>query len=100
MFSPRSSIGIVNGLSARPITLGASPLAHSSVESLSSEPFPRTRIMTKAVLPADKAQESIWIKIFQVDLGSISLDLIPEDLVRGADRCEDRSASKVYLNRR
>ena len=56
--------------------------------------------MTKAVLPADKAQESIWIRIFQVDLGSISLDLIPEDLVRGADGCEDRSASKVYLNRR
>lgn len=100
MFSPRSSMGIVNGLNTRPIILGASPLAHSSVESVTSRPFPSTHITTKAVLAADEAQESIWMTVFQVDLGSISLDLIPEDLVRGANRCEDRSASKVDLNQR
>ncbi len=39
VFSSQYSISIFNGLNTRPIILGASPLAHSSVESLSSSPL-------------------------------------------------------------
>ena len=39
------SIGILNGLNTRPMTLSASPLAHSSVRTLSSIPLSGSKRM-------------------------------------------------------